>query len=243
MRQFIGVDRAADHGARRSCSPTASPTVARTAARLERGRGAAGRRPRRTRAARVRGGARRVGARRRLPRRGAVGPLRAAAFGGGVPESRRPAGRARCRAASVSGSRWRSCCARRSTCSCSTSPTTPSTSPGKEWLEARIARGPKTILFVSHDRTAWTRTATQVVTLEGRATWTHPARVRHVRRGPRRQGRAARRAAPPLRRGAPAPDRDGQGDEAQGRVQRRLGVEGALGGTRLERFVEREQPP
>ena len=46
---------------------------------------------------------------------------------------------------------------------------------GKEWLESRIAEDPRTILFVSHDRTVLERAATQVVTLEGRATWTHPA--------------------------------------------------------------------
>ena len=32
---------------------------------------------------------------------------------------------------------------------------------------------PRTILFVSHDRTVLERAATQIVTLEGRATWTH----------------------------------------------------------------------
>jgi ATPase subunit of ABC transporter with duplicated ATPase domains len=46
---------------------------------------------------------------------------------------------------------------------------------GKEWLEARIEADPRTVLFVSHDRTVLERAATQIVTLEGRATWTHPA--------------------------------------------------------------------
>ncbi len=46
---------------------------------------------------------------------------------------------------------------------------------GKEWLEDRVAADPRTILFVSHDRTVLERAATQIVTVEGRATWTHPA--------------------------------------------------------------------
>jgi ATPase subunit of ABC transporter with duplicated ATPase domains len=44
---------------------------------------------------------------------------------------------------------------------------------GKEWLESRIRDDPRTMLFISHDRTVLERAATQVVTLEGRATWTH----------------------------------------------------------------------
>ena len=45
---------------------------------------------------------------------------------------------------------------------------------GKEWLEETIAADPRTVLFVSHDRTVLDRAATQIVTLEGRAAWTHP---------------------------------------------------------------------
>jgi ATPase subunit of ABC transporter with duplicated ATPase domains len=45
--------------------------------------------------------------------------------------------------------------------------------PGKEWLEARIAESAKTVLFVSHDRELLARTATKVVTVEGRGVWTH----------------------------------------------------------------------
>jgi ATPase subunit of ABC transporter with duplicated ATPase domains len=44
---------------------------------------------------------------------------------------------------------------------------------GKEWLEATIAADPRTVLFVSHDRTVLERAATRIVTLEGRAAWTH----------------------------------------------------------------------
>ena len=46
---------------------------------------------------------------------------------------------------------------------------------GKTWLEQTIAACPRTILFVSHDRTVLARTATRIVTLEGRAAWTHPS--------------------------------------------------------------------
>ncbi len=44
---------------------------------------------------------------------------------------------------------------------------------GKRWLEETIAADTKTILFVSHDRAVLDRTAHRIVTLEGRATWTH----------------------------------------------------------------------
>ena len=44
---------------------------------------------------------------------------------------------------------------------------------GKRWLEDTIAASPKTVLFVSHDRTVLDRAATRIVTLEGRAAWTH----------------------------------------------------------------------
>ncbi len=44
---------------------------------------------------------------------------------------------------------------------------------GKRWLEDSIAASPKTILFVSHDRTVLERAADRIVTLEGRAAWTH----------------------------------------------------------------------
>jgi len=47
---------------------------------------------------------------------------------------------------------------------------------GKRWLEDTIAASPKTVLFVSHDRTVLDRAATRIVTLEGRAAWTHHGR-------------------------------------------------------------------
>ena len=46
---------------------------------------------------------------------------------------------------------------------------------GKSWLEGQIRDEPRTVLFVSHDRTVLDRAATRIVTLEGRAAWTHHA--------------------------------------------------------------------
>jgi ATPase subunit of ABC transporter with duplicated ATPase domains len=45
--------------------------------------------------------------------------------------------------------------------------------PGKRWLEEQLAATPKTVLFVSHDRELLARTATRLVTLEGRGAWVH----------------------------------------------------------------------
>jgi ATPase subunit of ABC transporter with duplicated ATPase domains len=45
--------------------------------------------------------------------------------------------------------------------------------PGKEWLEEQLRGTKKTVLFVSHDRELLARTASKVVTLEGRGAWTH----------------------------------------------------------------------
>jgi ATPase subunit of ABC transporter with duplicated ATPase domains len=45
--------------------------------------------------------------------------------------------------------------------------------PAKCWLEQRLAETAKTVLFVSHDRELLTRTATRIVTLEGRGAWVH----------------------------------------------------------------------
>jgi len=51
--------------------------------------------------------------------------------------------------------------------------------PGKEWLEASLARCRKTVLFISHDRELLRRTATRIVTLEptaaGATAWVHGA--------------------------------------------------------------------
>jgi len=44
---------------------------------------------------------------------------------------------------------------------------------GKHWLEDALTGSAKTILYVSHDRELLARTATKVVTVEGRVTWVH----------------------------------------------------------------------
>ncbi len=46
---------------------------------------------------------------------------------------------------------------------------------GKEWLEQAMTGSRKTILYVSHDREFLANTSTQVVTLEARGAWMHPA--------------------------------------------------------------------
>ena len=46
---------------------------------------------------------------------------------------------------------------------------------GKEWLEATMAASRKTTLYVSHDREFLGNTSTQIVTLEAKGSWTHPA--------------------------------------------------------------------
>jgi ATPase subunit of ABC transporter with duplicated ATPase domains len=45
--------------------------------------------------------------------------------------------------------------------------------PGKRWLEEQLVTTAKTVLFVSHDRELLARTATHIVTLEGRGGWVH----------------------------------------------------------------------
>jgi ATPase subunit of ABC transporter with duplicated ATPase domains len=44
---------------------------------------------------------------------------------------------------------------------------------GKRWLEDALTASAKTIVYVSHDRELLARTATRVVTVEGRVTWVH----------------------------------------------------------------------
>ena len=46
---------------------------------------------------------------------------------------------------------------------------------GKEWLEQALSSSRKTILYVSHDREFLANTSTQVVSLEAKGAWTHPA--------------------------------------------------------------------
>jgi ATPase subunit of ABC transporter with duplicated ATPase domains len=47
---------------------------------------------------------------------------------------------------------------------------------GKRWLEDTVNASARTILMVTHDRAVLDRTATRIITLEGRAAWTHPGR-------------------------------------------------------------------
>jgi ATPase subunit of ABC transporter with duplicated ATPase domains len=47
--------------------------------------------------------------------------------------------------------------------------------PGKRWLEQALNETKKTVLFVSHDRELLARTATRIITIEGRSAWTHGA--------------------------------------------------------------------
>jgi ATPase subunit of ABC transporter with duplicated ATPase domains len=46
---------------------------------------------------------------------------------------------------------------------------------GKEWLESTMTVSRKSILYVSHDREFLGNTSTQIVTLEAKGAWTHPA--------------------------------------------------------------------
>jgi ATPase subunit of ABC transporter with duplicated ATPase domains len=114
---------------------------------------------------------------------------------------------------------------------------------GKEWLEERLVADPRTILFVSHDRTVLERTATQIVTLEGRATWTHPggfasyaeardARVERLDERHRRYEDERQRLTDMVKEmKRKAAYNDGWASKARSAEHR------------LERFVEREHPP
>jgi ATPase subunit of ABC transporter with duplicated ATPase domains len=114
---------------------------------------------------------------------------------------------------------------------------------GKEWLERTIGADPRTILFVSHDRTVLERAATEIVTLEGRATWTHPAgyatydearqaRIERLNEQHRRYDDERQRLADMVKEmKRKAAYNDGWASKARNAEHR------------LERFVERETPP
>jgi ATPase subunit of ABC transporter with duplicated ATPase domains len=114
---------------------------------------------------------------------------------------------------------------------------------GKEWLEDRIRNDPRTFLFVSHDRTVLERAATQVVTLEGRATWTHAggfasyaqardARVERLDERHRRYEEERQRLTVMVKEmKRKAAYNDGWASKARSAEHR------------LERFVERDAPP
>jgi ATPase subunit of ABC transporter with duplicated ATPase domains len=114
---------------------------------------------------------------------------------------------------------------------------------GKEWLEDTIRAERRTVLFVSHDRTVLDRAATRVVTLEGRATWTHggpfatyhearDARVDRLDEQHRRYDEERKRLAEMVKEmKRKASYNDGWASRARSAEHR------------LERFVAGEQPP
>jgi ATPase subunit of ABC transporter with duplicated ATPase domains len=114
---------------------------------------------------------------------------------------------------------------------------------GKEWLEARIIQDPRTILFISHDRTVLERAATHIVTLEGHATWTHTggfatyadardARVDRLDERHRRYEEERKRLEEMIKEmKRKAAYNDGWASKARAAEHR------------LERFEDREQPP
>jgi ATPase subunit of ABC transporter with duplicated ATPase domains len=114
---------------------------------------------------------------------------------------------------------------------------------GKEWLEATIRDDPRATLFVSHDRTVLDRAATRIVTLEGRAAWTHvggfstygearDARVERLDERHRRYEEERRRLTEMVKEmKRKAAYNDGWASKARSAEHR------------LERFVERETPP
>jgi ATPase subunit of ABC transporter with duplicated ATPase domains len=114
---------------------------------------------------------------------------------------------------------------------------------GKEWLEARIIEDPRTFLFISHDRTVLEHAATHIVTLEGRATWTHTggfstyaaardARVERLDERHRRYEEERRRLEDMVKEmKRKAAYNDGWASKARAAEHR------------LERYEDREQPP
>jgi len=114
---------------------------------------------------------------------------------------------------------------------------------GKEWLEAALAADPRTILFISHDRTVLERASSQTVTLEGLATWTHvgpfsgygearDSRVERLDERHRRYEEEHRRLQDMVKEmKRKAAYNDGWASKARSAEHR------------LERFVERERPP
>ena len=114
---------------------------------------------------------------------------------------------------------------------------------GKEWLEDTIRAERRTVLFVSHDRTVLDRAATRIVTLEGRATWTHggpfasyhdarDARVERLDESHRRYEEERKRLSDMVKEmKRKAAYNDGWASKARSAEHR------------LERFETNEQPP
>ena len=197
-----------------SCSRYAEPRVAEAAGAACEGGALDARPPRRARAARVRGRARALGRGRRLRRRGPVGPLHARGVRPAATRSAPIAGSRRSPAASASGWRSRSSSARAFDVILLDEPDNTLDIDGKDGSRTRSARRPRRSCWSATTGPCSTGRATRIVTLEGRAAWTHLGRVLHVRRRARRSARPARRGASALRGGAPAAGRHGEGDEA-----------------------------
>jgi ATPase subunit of ABC transporter with duplicated ATPase domains len=114
---------------------------------------------------------------------------------------------------------------------------------GKSWLEEQIRAESRTVLFVSHDRTVLDRAATRIVTLEGKAAWTHPgsfstyaeardARVERLDERHRRFEEERQRLADMVKEmKRKAAYNDGWASKARSAEHR------------LERFQEHEKPP
>ena len=228
MHQFIGSD-ARPTTVREFLLAYAEPPVRAAAARVATARGSArasdtGERAQLAYADALDG----LGERRRLPGRGAVGPggarRRSAAATPRAPSAisrRSPAGeRKRLALEAVLGGPFDVLLL--------DEPDNTLDIAGQDMARGRDrARTRARSLFVSHDRTVLDRAATRIVTLEGRAAWTHhgpfatyaearDARIERLDERHRRYEEERKRL-----------DGHGEGDEAQGRVQRRLGIEGA----------------
>ena len=114
---------------------------------------------------------------------------------------------------------------------------------GKRWLEDTVRASAKAILMVSHDRTVLERTCGRIVTLEGKAAWTHigpfsayaearDARVDRLDEDHRRYAEERRRLADMVKEmKRKASYNDGWASRARNAEHR------------LERFEERNAPP
>jgi ATPase subunit of ABC transporter with duplicated ATPase domains len=114
---------------------------------------------------------------------------------------------------------------------------------GKRWLEDTVVASPKTILMVSHDRAVLERTATRIVTLEGKAAWTHHGRFSTYARA--REERIAGLEEDHRR----FEEKRAQLEAYMKEMKRKAAYNDGMASrakaaeTRLERFVERETPP
>jgi len=114
---------------------------------------------------------------------------------------------------------------------------------GKRWLEDSVIASQKSILMVSHDRAVLDRTATRIVTLEGRATWTHHGRFATYAQA--REDRIAGLEEDHRR----FEEKRAQLEAYMKEMKRKAAYNDGMASrakaaeTRLERFVDRETPP